>query len=175
MTPLRAARAIDSSGLIVLAKNDKAHHFLQAQFKERTVEKTYIALVDGHPPTPTGKIDAAIGRDQRQRQRMAAVPAHKGRKAVTEYKTLESFDEHTLLEVQIHTGRTHQIRVHLAFIGCPVAGDTVYGRKKSTIRVKRQFLHAAKLIIKIPPKEELKTFEAPLPEKLERVLQDLRD
>ena len=164
----------DTSGLILLAKNERAQRQLQAQFEARTVEKTYLALVDGHPPTLTGRVEAAIGRDPKDRKKMAALPESKGRAATSEYRTLERFPQHTLLEVDLHTGRTHQIRVHLAFIGCPVAGDTVYGRKKATLGLGRQFLHAAKLGIKLPGERLLRRFEAEMPEEMEGVLAGLR-
>ncbi len=164
----------DTSGLILLAKNDQAQHFLQEQFRLRKTIKTYIALVDGTPPTPTGRIEAPVGRDSTQRKRMAVTGVKKGREAVTEYRTLEAFREHTLLEVHPLTGRTHQIRVHMKFIGCPVAGDTVYGHRHATIELGRQFLHAARLTIALPGETEARTFEAGLPEELERVLEQLR-
>jgi len=163
-----------TSGIILLAKNDRTHLWLQNQFRDRQVTKTYVALVDGAPPTPTGKIDAAIGRDTSQRKRMAVTTPHKGREAVTKYRTLESFDHYTLLEVQPETGRTHQIRVHLSFLDCPVAGDTVYGRRHSTISIPRHFLHAIKLGIVIPGEASPRFFETPLPDALEKLLNGLR-
>jgi len=164
----------NTSGLILLAKNDKAHRWLQDQFRLRTIEKVYLALVDGRPPTPTGRIEAPIGRDTRLRKQMAIVVPHKGRASVSEYHTLETFPEHTLLEVHPLTGRTHQIRLHLDFLGCPVAGDTIYGRQHSTIPLKRHFLHAARLTLCLPGETEQRTFEAPLPKELEEVLKQLR-
>ena len=164
----------DTSGLILLAKNDRTHQFLQDQFRLRKVIKIYLALTDGKPPTPNGRVEAAIGRDPHQRKQMAVVTPQKGRAATSEYRTIESFTDHTLLEVHPITGRTHQIRLHLAFIGCPVAGDTVYGRRHASIPVERHFLHAARLTIRIPGESEPRTFEAPLPDELERVLADLR-
>jgi len=164
----------DTSGLILLAKNDRTHLFLQDQFRLRKVVKIYLALTDGKPPTSSGRIEAAIGRDIHQRKQMAVVSPQKGRTATSEYRTLESFPEHTLLEVHPITGRTHQIRLHLAFIGCPIAGDTIYGRRRASIPVERHFLHAARLTIRIPGEDEPLTFEAPLPEELKQVLADLR-
>ncbi len=164
----------DTSGLILLAKNDQAHRFLQDQFRLRKTVKTYIALVDGKPPTPSGRIEAPVGRDSVHRKLMAVTAVKKGREAVTEYRTLENFKRHTLLEVHPLTGRTHQIRVHMKFISCPVAGDTVYGHRHATIDLDRQFLHAARLTILLPGEEKARTFEAPLPEELERVLEQLR-
>ena len=164
----------DTSGLIILAKNDKAHHWLQDQFRLRQVQKVYLALVDGHPPTPAGRIEIAIGRSSKDRNLMAAVPAYKGRESITEYKTLELFRQHALLEIHPETGRTHQIRVHLQYLGCPVAGDRIYGRKKTSLALERHFLHAASLTIRLPDEKEKRTFEAALPEELKQVLVELR-
>jgi 23S rRNA pseudouridine1911/1915/1917 synthase len=164
----------DTSGVILLAKNDHTHHYLQDQFRDRLVKKVYVALVDGHPPTAKGRVDAAIGRDTTQRKRMTVTPDHKGRKAISDYRTLESFPKHTLIEVKPLTGRTHQIRVHMAFLECPVAGDTVYGRRKPTLSLKRHFLHAQQITIKIPGEETPRTFEAALPQELQETLAALR-
>ena len=164
----------ETSGLILLAKNDKAHQWLQEQFRLRKVNKVYLALVDGRPPTPTGKIDVAIGRNPKQRSQMAVVPPDQGREAVTEYRTLEEFPRHTLLEAHPVTGRTHQIRLHLQFIGCPVAGDSTYGRKKPSLGLRRHFLHAFSLSVKLPGEKAARTFVAPLPTELEQILVGLR-
>lgn len=164
----------DTSGLILLAKNDQAHRFLQDQFRLRRTVKVYLALVDGHPPTPVGRIEAAIGRSQLQRKLMAVTRIEKGREAVSEYKTLESFPNHDLLEVRPLTGRTHQIRLHLAFLSCPVAGDRVYGHKRVTVPLDRHFLHAFRLTICLLNEKEPRTFEAPLPNELTDALEYLR-
>jgi 23S rRNA pseudouridine1911/1915/1917 synthase len=164
----------DTSGLILIAKNDRTLQSLQDQFREREVHKVYIALSDGHPPTPTGRIEAAIGRDTTQRKQMAIVSERKGRAAASEYTTLESFPEHTLFEVHPETGRTHQIRLHLSFLGCPIVGDTVYGRRRPSLPIDRHFLHAARLTVVIPGESEARTFESPLPEDLRSVLEFLR-
>lgn len=164
----------DTSGLILLAKNDDSHRWLQNQFSARKVEKTYLALVDGAPPTPRGRIEAPVGRDTRRRQSMTVLAPGKGRAAVSEYYALQSFPEHTYLEVHPITGRTHQIRVHLAFLGCPVVGDSVYGRRHPSLPLERHFLHAFRLAIRMPGEEDLTTFEAPLPEELKQVLDELR-
>jgi 23S rRNA pseudouridine1911/1915/1917 synthase len=164
----------DTSGLILLAKNDQAHRWLQNQFRERKAQKTYLALVDGGPPTPTGRIEAPIGRDPRMRKKMAVVASGKGREAVSEYLTVERFSAHTLLEVHPVTGRTHQIRLHLAFIGCPVAGDTIYGRRHATLALNRHFLHAARLTVRLRGEKEPRTFSAPLPHELEAILEQLK-
>jgi 23S rRNA pseudouridine1911/1915/1917 synthase len=164
----------ETSGLIIIAKNERAHRWLQDQFRNRTVEKKYLALVDGKPPTPSGRVEAPIGRNSTHRKLMSVVTPEKGRVAVSEYRTLESFPAHTLLEVHPFTGRTHQIRVHMAFLGCPVAGDTVYGKKTATLKLGRHFLHAVKLRITLPGEKEPKVFEAGLPDELERALEELR-
>ena len=164
----------ETSGLILLAKNERAHRWLQDQFRLRKVEKTYLALVDGKPPTPSGRVETYIGRDPKNRKRMAVVSENKGREAVSEYKTAEEFGDHTLLEFHPFTGRTHQIRLHCAFLKCPIVGDEVYGRKTSTIKMKRHFLHAYRLNIILPNEKEPRSFEAPLPEELETVLNALR-
>jgi len=164
----------DTSGLILLAKDDNTHRWLQDQFRLRKVRKVYLALVDGHPPTPQGRIEASIGRDSSRRKQMAVVPDKKGREASSEYLTLESFPEHTLLEVHPITGRTHQIRLHLAFLGCPVVSDKVYGHKKPTLPLGRHFLHAARLTVTLPGESSPRLFEAPLPQDLQQILNHLR-
>ncbi len=164
----------ETSGLILLAKNERAHRWLQDQFRLRKVEKTYLALVDGKPPTPSGRVEAYIGRDPSHRKRMAIVSESRGREAISEYKTVESFRNHTLLEFHPLTGRTHQIRLHCAFLGCPIVGDEVYGRKKPSIEINRHFLHAYRLKIVLPKEKEPRVFEAPLPEELNDVLDRLR-
>ena len=165
----------DTSGVIILAKNDTAHYWLQDQFRLRKAAKTYLALVDGSPATTSGRIEAAIGRDPRLRRKMAVVSPKKGRQAVTEYELLEAFPEHTLLEVHPITGRTHQIRLHMLFINCPVAGDTLYGRRGGDISLNRLFLHASELQIQLPGESNPRTFRAPLPVELEEVLSELRE
>jgi len=164
----------DTSGLILLAKNDTTHNDLQAQFKKREVGKVYLALVDGQPPTPAGRIEAPIGRDPGHRKKMKVLPPGKGREAISIFHTRESFSRHTLLEVNPETGRTHQIRVHLAFLGCPVVGDRDYGLRKPTLPVDRMFLHATALTFTLPGDDQAQRFETPLPSELEMVLDQLR-
>jgi len=163
----------DTSGLILLAKDDETHRWLQNQFKQREVNKTYITLVDGEPPTLTGRIEAPIGRDPSKRKQMAVVPDTKGRSAVSEYRVLRQYGSHSLVEVHPLTGRTHQIRVHMAFIGCPVAGDKVYGHKKPSLPLKRHFLHARDLEVCFPGEDQPRTFSVPLPPELDAVLKAL--
>jgi 23S rRNA pseudouridine1911/1915/1917 synthase len=119
-------------------------------------------------------VEAYIGRDPKQRKKMAIVSEKKGREAISEYKTLESFSKHTLLEFHPLTGRTHQIRLHCAFLGCPIVGDPIYGRKNFTVDINRHFLHAAKLKITLLGEKEPRTFEAPLPDELVKVLEAVR-
>ena len=164
----------ETSGLIILAKNERAHNWLQDQFRLRQVEKTYLALVDGKPPTPAGRVEASIGRDPSHRKKMAVQPPGKGREAVSEYKTLESFKNHTLLEFHPHTGRTHQIRLHCQFLGCPIVGDSVYGKRSVTLTIDRHFLHAFRLKIILPGEKSPRTFEADLPDELKMVLDEVR-
>jgi 23S rRNA pseudouridine1911/1915/1917 synthase len=156
----------DTSGLIVVAKNRAAQANLADQFKSRTVNKSYLVLVRGKLTPETGIIEAAIGRDPRNRQRMAVVT--RGREARTAYRVIKYTGKHTLLEIKPETGRTHQIRVHLAAIGHPVAGDATYGVKNPHLA--RQFLHASKLGFNLPSTGERVEFEAALPEDLERAL-----
>jgi 23S rRNA pseudouridine1911/1915/1917 synthase len=159
----------DTSGVIVVAKNDRALRHLQRQFKRRSVQKTYLALVDGLIQPPQAVIDAAIGRDPRHRQRMAVIPpgsSARSRRAVTYYRLERTFEQHSLIRAEPRTGRTHQIRVHLAFAGYPIAGDTVYGRKRPTLPLERHFLHAASLTFRRPSDDEEVTVAAALPDDL---------
>ncbi len=162
----------DTSGLIVAAKTDRGKLTLVDQWADRSVEKTYITLVNGSPDEDEATIDAPIMRDTQNRQRMAV--HRNGRDAVSHFKALERFPDATLLEVAIETGRTHQIRVHLAFAGLPVVGDAVYGRPGSDpVRASRQLLHASKLGFNLPDGTRV-MFEAPLPADFEEALQALR-
>lgn len=163
----------ETSGVMIVARNQAAYEWLVKQFKGRKVQKSYLALVDGTPPTPTGRIETRIGRDEKIRQRMAVTYGEKGRKAVTEYFTKKDYLDHTLVEVNPLSGRTHQIRVHMAYIGCPVAGDRVYGRRKSSLEIDRFFLHASGLSIRLPGEKEERSFEAPLPQDLQEILEQL--
>ncbi len=163
----------DTSGILLLAKNDFTHRLLQEQFKQREIHKVYIALVDGRPPTPEGIIEGAIGRDPNHRKQMAVMHNDRGRDATSRYLTLKEFTNHTLLEIHPVTGRTHQIRLHLAFIGCPITGDRVYGYKKPSLDISRHFLHAEKITLHLPRTKLLRTFEAPLPGDLNQILDNL--
>jgi 23S rRNA pseudouridine1911/1915/1917 synthase len=165
----------DTSGLILVAKNERALHDLQAQFAGRSIRKQYLALVDGAPPAREGRVEAAMGRDPRHRQRMAIVPERKGRPAATHYIVREALPQHSLLEVTPETGRTHQIRVHLAFLECPIVGDRVYGRRRPTLGAGRQMLHAWRLTVALPSEEgSPRSFEAGLPEDMLAALEEAR-
>jgi 23S rRNA pseudouridine1911/1915/1917 synthase len=162
----------DTSGLILVAKDEATRAALQRQFKRRQVAKTYLALVEDQVRPREGIIDAPIGRDKRQRKQMAVVRS--GRPAQTMYRVVEYLTDHTLLEVHPHTGRTHQVRVHLAWMGYPVVGDTTYGYRRQRLLQDRHFLHAARLRFSHPGTGEEVTFEAPLPPQLAAVLEQLR-
>lgn len=159
----------DTSGLMVVAKSDRARGSLVAQWEARQVEKGYVALVAGRVEPDEGTVDAPIGRDPAQRQRMAVVP--RGRSAVTDFDVRHRLAETTLLDVRIETGRTHQIRVHLAFIDHPLVGDLIYGgpSRVGDLPIPRQFLHASRLAFRHPDGRAM-VFEAPLPADLQAVL-----
>jgi len=159
----------DTSGLMVVAKNDVAHRELSNQMKARTVVKRYIVLVHGRLLPEQGLIEAPIARDPVDRKRMAVVA--RGRDSRTKYKVLKYLDDYTLLEVTLETGRTHQIRVHFSAIGYPVAGDKVYGRKSSIVG--RQFVHACCLGFRLPSSSEYVEFEAKLPTDLKEALEHI--
>lgn len=163
----------DTSGLLIVAKNDQALRDLQSQFKARSVHKTYISLVEGVLEAANGIIDAPIGRDPRNRQRMAVIPTGE-RGARTDYRVREYFPRHTLVEAEPVTGRTHQIRVHFAFIGHPVVGDPVYGYRRKSLPLERQFLHAARVRFTLPGSGEAVEFHSPLPDDLKAILHQLQ-
>jgi len=165
----------ETSGVLIFAKTQKAYQWLVRQFKSRDTQKAYHALVDGHPPTPTGRIEAPIIRDPEKRIQMAVGLQGKGKPAISEYFELERFGQHTYLEVHPITGRTHQIRLHLSYIGVPVVGDTVYGHRHPSLLIDRIFLHAKSLSIKLVGDRVPHTFKAPLPSNLSITLKDLRE
>ena len=165
----------DTSGLLMVAKHDAAQHSLMAQLKARRVRKTYLALVQGSVAAAVGRIEAPIGRDPKHRTKMAVVPD--GRPSTTGYRVRERFPDWTLLELDLITGRTHQIRVHLDAIGHPVAGDPIYGTgtsRRGPAGLDRLFLHAWRLELAAPGDGHLIRATAPLPDELERVLTSLR-
>lgn len=161
----------DTSGLLMIAKNDFAHESLAKQLKEKTSLRKYVALVHGVIPHEKGVIDAPIGRSKTDRKMQAVI--EEGKPAVTHFQVLERFADFTLVELQLETGRTHQIRVHMKYIGYPLAGDPVYGPKK-TLPGKGQFLHAQVLGFEHPRTGEFLTFTAPLPEVFQKTLEKLR-
>ena len=160
---------MDTSGLMVAAKNRRAHRHVSGQIKDRSVLKGYTALAKGNIDPPEGVIKARIGRDNRNRKRMAVVDL--GREAETSYRAVESAPGYTLLEVIPKTGRTHQIRVHLSALGYPIVGDALYGGKDP--RLERQFLHAHLLGIRLPGTAEYMEFTSPLPADLKAFLSGL--
>jgi 23S rRNA pseudouridine1911/1915/1917 synthase len=168
----------DTSGLLVVAKHTAALHWLQAQFQARTVQKLYLGLVVGKPPSPTGWIEAPLERHPTDRKRMAvyAPNSGKGRPARTYYRVQQKFSHHNLIEFQLETGRTHQIRVHAAFLGCPIAGDQTYGTRSSLrftpAGLTRQFLHAYRLTLHLLDGTE-RAFDSPLPPDLAATLAQL--
>lgn len=159
----------DTSGLMVVAKSERAHHSLSAQIKERQVRKGYLALAVGVPPQGEGVIDAPIARDPRNRKRMAVVLG--GRESRTSYRVVREGEGHALLELDLETGRTHQIRVHMAYLGYPLLGDPLYGRRSPM--VSRQFLHANFLAFSHPSSGEHVAFRSQLPADLQLALENL--
>ena len=162
----------DTSGTLVVAKTPASLAALQRQFRRREVSKRYLALVHGSPAPARAAIEAPIGRDETNRARMSVAPG--GRSARTEYETLERFRDVSLISVNLLTGRTHQIRVHMAAIGHPVVGDRTYGVRRDTFGARRQMLHAQRLVIAHPSTQEPLTCEAPVPDDMRRVLDRLR-
>jgi 23S rRNA pseudouridine1911/1915/1917 synthase len=174
-----------TSGLMVVAKHDAAHRSLAGQFASRSVGKEYLAVVQGVPSRPAGTIEAAIGRDPRQRKKMS-VQARRGRPARSTWELVEALDGAALLRVRIHTGRTHQVRVHLASIGHPVAGDATYGGRRipgsrrlesreALLRMGRPALHAAGLAFEHPESGERLAFTSALPSDMAELLETLRN
>jgi len=170
----------DTSGILLVAKNDRALELFQKQFQEKKVEKKYIALVVGNLKTNEGVIDTLIGRSpgdrRKQKVYLPGEPKTQGkRKAVTHYKVLQRFKDYTLIEVEPKTGRKHQIRAHFNYLGCPIAGDKLYGFKNQSVPkgLKRQFLHASYLKIKLPS-GEIREFKSVLPNDLKLCLQNLK-
>ncbi|MDP8905416.1 MAG: RluA family pseudouridine synthase [Chloroflexota bacterium] len=165
----------DTSGLILVARNDRAQRWLMAQLKLRRIKKTYVALVAGAPVAEIGRIEAPIGRDARHRTRMAVVAD--GRPATTVYRVRERLGEWTLLELDLITGRTHQLRVHLSSIGHPIAGDAIYASgaaRRGPAGLSRLFLHSWRVEFPAAGADRLVRAEAPLPAELESVLSQLR-
>ncbi|GHV81871.1 pseudouridine synthase [Spirochaetia bacterium] len=167
----------DTSGVIIAAYDDEALAFLAAQFKERKTRKTYIAIVKGIPPAPKGRIENRLIRDPRDRKRFAVLPEtsplNKGKAAVTLYRLVRYREGYSLLLLRPHTGRTHQIRVHLRHIGCPILGDPIYGIADTRFPHAALMLHAKKLTLTLPGASEERSFNAPLPPRFREVLASL--
>lgn len=161
----------DTSGVLVVAKNDNSHNFLAAQLKDHSMKREYIALVEGHLKEKEGTIDKPLGRNKKDRLKMGIVPD--GKRAVTHYSVIKEFKDTTLIKCVLETGRTHQIRVHLASIGHPLIGDLVYGYKKQKYKIEGQMLHAKVLGFIHPVTKKYMEFEAPLPEEFENLINKL--
>lgn len=162
----------DTSGLIIIAKNDKAHIHLSEQIKNHEVKKTYIALVRGNVKENEATINMPIGRSTKDRKKMAV--SKNGKNAITHFKVIKRYENYTLLEIKIETGRTHQIRVHMSYIGYPVVGDAVYSNGKNPFGVTGQMLHAKNLVFKHPITNKELNLEAPLPEYFKEILDKLK-
>lgn len=161
----------DTSGLLMIAKNDIAHRSLVEQLIDKSVTRKYIALVHGNIPHDYGTVDAPIGRNKNDRQSMAVVDD--GKDAITHFNVLEHFNKYTLIECQLETGRTHQIRVHMKYIGYPLVGDPKYGQKK-TLDIGGQALHAAVIGFEHPVTQAYIEKTSPLPDDFEQLLNDIR-
>ncbi len=163
----------DTSGLLLVAKNDKAHIYLSKLLEDHKIKRTYLALVEGIINHDSGIVDAPIGRDERDRKRMA-VTSKNSKPAITNFKVIQRFNKYTLIECQLETGRTHQIRVHMNYIGHPIVGDPKYGRRK-TMDTNGQLLHAYKLEFTLPSDKSLKQLEVELPKYFKDVLEKVEN
>jgi|SRR5665647_462639 len=163
----------DTTGILVIAKNNISHEFLSQKFKTHDISREYIALVEGVIHNERGTIDAPLARHTTDRKKMAVTP-HGGRKAISHFQVIERFDKYTLIKVKLETGRTHQIRVHMAYIGFPVVCDMVYGKKKCDFNVQGQMLHASLLGFEHPTTHEYMEFKADLPEYFENILESIK-
>jgi 23S rRNA pseudouridine1911/1915/1917 synthase len=163
----------DTSGVLVVAKNDNAHSKLSEQLKDHSMTRVYIALVEGRIKNDSGTVDAPLGRHPVDRLRYAVVK--EGKRAVTHYEVIERYSNTTLVQCKLETGRTHQIRVHMAYIGHPLVGDPVYGVKKQKFKLEGQLLHAKILGFYHPTTGEYMEFESPLPEHFNKVLLSLKN
>jgi 23S rRNA pseudouridine1911/1915/1917 synthase len=163
----------DTSGLLVVAKNDKAHVDLAEQIATKTCRRIYIALLEGNLKTDSGTVTTYIGRSPDDRTKMAVVAPDKGKLAITDYEVIKRYRDYTLCKFSLHTGRTHQIRVHAKYLGHPIVGDPVYGIKKQKFALNGQLLHAWQLQLVHPVTKQQMTFEAPLPDYFHAVLAKL--
>ncbi|SFC96189.1 RluA family pseudouridine synthase [Clostridium uliginosum] len=163
----------DTSGVLVVAKNDEAHNKLAEQLKDHSMKREYYALVEGRLKNESGTIDKPLGRDKKNRLKIAIT--QDGRRAVTHYKVIERYDGYTLIKCILETGRTHQIRVHMTSIGYPLVGDPLYGFKKQKFKLRGQMLHAKKLGFIHPTKNEYIEFTTDLPDYFKDILHKLKD
>jgi 23S rRNA pseudouridine1911/1915/1917 synthase len=169
----------DTSGLLVVAKTDRAHEGLARQFKEHSIDRRYLAIVSGVPVPPAGTVDAWVGRSDANRQKMAVQRAGRGKHAVTHYRTVERLDRAALIECRLETGRTHQVRVHMAHIGHPLLGDPAYGKPGphkallAELDFRRQALHAARLGFIHPVTSQAVSFESPITDDMQRLFSHL--
>lgn len=162
----------DTTGSLIVCKNDAAHQFIASQLKEHSITRKYRAIVHGRLTLEEGTINAPIGRDEKERKKMA-VNEKNGKPAVTHYKVLKTFREYSYIECRLETGRTHQIRVHMASIGHPLLGDVVYGNRKTNYHLEGQTLHAMTIGLKLPSTGEYLEISAPLPSYFEHLLEIL--
>lgn len=162
----------DTSGLLIAAKDAEAQAFLAAQFKERTAHKEYIAVTRGVPRPAEGRVENRLGRDPRERKRFAALPQG-GRMAVTDYRVLYVYGNYSLVALKPKTGRTHQLRVHLAGLGTPILGDPIYGKKDQNFPEATLMLHALRLRIRLPGREEAELFKSAVPRRFKALLAEL--
>ncbi len=161
----------DTSGLLIIAKNDKAHNELSRQFKDHTINREYIALVEGRVKDTEGTIDAPLGRNPKDRLKYWVLP--EGKRAVTHYRVIKNYSKYTLLACKLETGRTHQIRVHMAYTGHPLVGDPVYGFKKQSLKIEGQLLHARLLGFIHPTSKEYMEFTSDIPSEFKDILDKL--
>ena len=164
----------DTSGLLVVAKNDRAHLSLSKQIAEKSCKREYLALLEGVFKEDSGRIVTQIGRDTKDRLKMAVLPAGKGRRAETEFTVVERYQNNTLVRFNLKTGRTHQIRVHAKYLSHPVVGDKLYGYQRQRFHLNGQLLHACRLTLTHPSTGEEMSFTSPLPDYFERVLEQMR-
>lgn len=159
----------DTSGVIITAKNPETHEFLSHQFRDKTNEKFYLAVVRGYPPKRRGTINTFITRNPGDRKKFVT-HTHEGKNAITEYRVLRNWDKYSLILLKLKTGRTHQLRVHMIHIGCPIMGDPIYGRKDNKFPEATLMLHAWKLKIKLPGNDDLTLFKAAIPIRFKKIL-----
>ncbi len=165
----------DTSGVIITARNPETEAYLQGLFKSRRVKKTYLAIVRGKPPQVEGTVETNIARDAKSRKKFAATPLDsRGKRAKTSYKVIASWDRHALVAFALHTGRTHQIRVHCKYLGCPILGDPIYGKKDADFPSASLMLHAWRLTLVLPDGERQTRFEAPVPSRMKAIMEVLR-